>query len=173
MNRLNALCIDPGTKAGFTIIKNGKIIKTGLWKNAVKPPNKNRARQPKYHRLSIFFENIRSEIQEYFSDEKSIWIVIEGAAAFQRGKAAVEASHKFRAVVELIAGYTQRNTSEKFPKVKYKEIQPNDLKQFALGKRSGDKPEMIDAAQKLGYEGNDDNEADSYLIANWALKHCK
>jgi len=168
---MNIIAIDPGTIAGYTVVVNNDLVKVGTWKNAVKPPTKKRAKQPKFHRLSIFFENIKEEIATHFKDENLIHVVVEGAAGFQRGKSAVEASHKFRAVVELLAGYTQRNKPFNFPAIKYTEIQPNDLKQWALGKRSGDKIEMIEAAQRLGYEGEDDNEADSWLLAKWALTH--
>lgn len=49
--------------------------------------------------------------------------------------------------------------------IEYKGYSAGDIKKFATGKGNSGKPAMIEAAQeKLGYEGNDDNEADALWI---------
>jgi len=54
--------------------------------------------------------------------------------------------------------------------IEYVETSSGTVKKFATGKGNAKKPEMIAAAQeKLGYEGNDDNEAD----ALWMLQYVK
>lgn len=160
MNNLSAICIDPGTKAGITIIEDGEIVKTYLQNNSTKKATKKRKAEPKHLRLAKFMRSLE-DAGEYLATAHKV--IYEGAQGFIRGKAAVEASHKFRAIIELYAADNDYDLIE---------IQPNDLKQFALGKQSGEKSEMILKAKQLGYSGNDDNEADSYLIAQWALKHC-
>ena len=150
---MTIIAIDPGTKSGVTLT-DGKTFKTELWNLATKPKTKKRPAEPKHFRLL----NLWRALDAYRFDT----IVYEGAAGFMRGKAAIEVSHKLRAVIELFAAQYNR---------KLVMIEPNDLKQFALGKRSGGKDEMIVAANRMGYEGHEDNEADSFLIAKWYVKH--
>lgn len=50
-------------------------------------------------------------------------------------------------------------------------ILPLDLKRFATGKTKADKEEMIWAAQRMGYKGKQDDEADAYLIYHWAVQN--
>ena len=156
----NILCIDPGTKAGATLIKGTTIAYTELWKVKALTGTKKRKAEPKHFRLMHLWDKL---IEAEGKGESMITtIVFEGAAGFQRGKSAVEASHKYRAVIELYCALHDIHCIE---------IPPNDLKFFALGKRSGGKDEMIEAANRLGYEGSEDNEADSFLIAQWYIKH--
>jgi hypothetical protein len=154
---MRILAIDPGTKAGATWT-NGEIYHTELWNVAAKTKTKKRPAEPKYFRnMHLWKKMEEADVQ---------WgvtlIVCEGAQGFMRGKSAIEASHKYRAVIELFGALNN---------ISVVEIAPNDLKEFALGKRSGSKEEMIAAANRLGYEGTEDNEADSYLIAKWAVKY--
>ena len=54
--------------------------------------------------------------------------------------------------------------------VDYRAYSASEIKKFATGKGNAGKPKMIQAAkEKLGYTGNDDNEAD----ALWILNLCK
>lgn len=149
------IAIDPGTKAGVTLT-DGYTFKTMLWNLATKPKTKKRPAEPKHFRLVKLWKFLVIEMDRFDT------IVYEGAAGFMRGKAAVEVSHKLRGVIELFAGVHG---------CRLVMIEPNDLKQFALGKRSGGKDEMVQAANRLGYEGDNDDEADSYLIAKWYIKH--
>lgn len=53
--------------------------------------------------------------------------------------------------------------------IDYKAYSATEIKKFATGKGNAGKPAMIKAAQeKLGYTGNDDNEADALWILNLA-----
>ncbi len=151
---MKIVAIDPGTKTGCTIIFSYKENETMLWNLAVKKATKKRPAEPKHFRLFKLWKNLN----RYAAGADTI--ICEGAAGFIRGKAAVESSHKFRAVIELFCAVNN---------IEYIEISPNDLKFFALGKRIGEKQEMIKAANKLGYVGREDNEADSFLIAQWFL----
>ncbi len=147
------LAVDPGTKTGWTLT-DGTRYETGLWNLATKAKTKTRPAELKYFRLLKLWGHLGAMHAKY-----NLGIIVcEGAAGFMRGKAAIEASHKFRAVIELFCAIHV---------VELVMIEPNDLKFYALGKRSGEKSEMIAAANRLGYEGNEDNEADSYLIGRW------
>ena len=150
------LSIDPGTLTGRTIT-DGKTFKTARWNIATKPKTKKRPAEPRHFRLLKLWNHLEGTLSEYSIDA----IVYEGAQGFMRGKAAVEVSHKLRGVIELFGAMHNIHVIM---------IEPNDLKQFALGKQSGDKGEMIGAANALGYNGYEDNEADSFLIAKWYCK---
>ena len=157
------LAIDPGTKTGYTLgallptLNKIKIYEVGEWNNAAKKATKKRQAEPKHFRLKHLWDNICNV--NYDNSVEAI--ICEGAAGFMRGKAAVEASHKFRAVIQLYCALND---------VQYIEITPADLKFYATGKRTAEKNEMIKQAQKLGYEGHNDNEADSFLILKWYVE---
>ena len=157
---MKILAIDPGIKTG-AVLRDGDDIKfVELWDNTPLKKTKKRPGVPKHFRLFKLWKCIDSTFHFSLMDE--CVIVCEDAAGFIRGKAAIESSHKFRAVIELWCAINN---------VRLVYIQPNDLKFFALRKRSGEKSEMIEAARKHGYTGNDDNEADAYLISCWAYKY--
>lgn len=148
------LAIDPAEKTGVTYFDFGSIS-TMLWNNKTLTKTKKREAEPKY----LKFKKLWDQLMKILTERSGIDVIVcEGAAGFVRGKSAVEASHKYRGTIQLFCA---------IHKIKYIEIQPNDLKFFALGKRSGEKWEMIKKANELGYKGNEDNEADSFLIYKW------
>ncbi len=154
---MKILAIDPATKTGVTFYNSDlSKLTTLLWDNRPLTKTKKRKGEPKYFRLKKLWDNLLKINGKIEIDV----IVCEGAKGFMRGKSAVEASHKFRGVVELFCAIEN---------IEYIEIEPNDLKQFALGKRSGEKWEMIKRANEFGYVGDEDNEADSFLVAKWYL----
>ena len=152
------LSIDPGTKSGYVVRSTiDSEIDIGEWNNAAKRETKKKQAEPKYFRLLHLWNNVNNKCIE---NEIQL-IVCEGAAGFMRGKAAVEASHKFRAVIQLYCALHN---------IQYIEISPIDLKFYATGKRTASKDEMIRAAKLNGYVGHNDNEADAYLISLWQLE---
>ena len=159
----NILAIDPGTNAGVALITEENRFIVEAWNVAHEKATKIKANgtqlrkgEPKHFRLLHLWNRLCKMKMEYDFTK----VVCEGALGFMKGKSAVEASHKFRGVIELYCAISG---------IEYIEVQPNDLKFFALGKRSGDKEEMIQAAVKMGYNGNDDDEADAYIIAKWYI----
>ena len=89
-----------------------------------------------------------------------VTVVCEGAASFQRGKAAVRVSHELRGAVKVACWESD---------ARYVEVQPGDLKRFATGSSVADKPQMVAAARQMcGYTGDSDDEADAILLLAWA-----
>lgn len=160
---MSILALDPGTKTGATIT-DGTAFKTFLWDVKARPGTKKRKADPKYFRLvHLWNELVLSHYNASVTGCGTITLIVcEGAQGFIRGKNAVEASHKYRAVIELFGALYG---------IEVVMVSPNDLKEFALGKRSGSKDEMIDAANRMGYEGHEDNEADSFMLAQWAVEN--
>jgi len=119
---------------------------------------KTRDGEPKYYRLRHLYQFL-VDMSALFAIRT---FVFEESAAFQRGKAAIESAHQYRAVIQLFVANTARDLCT---------ITPQDVKRFALGKGTGGKDEMITAArEKYGYKGNDDNEADALHIMAWYLE---
>lgn len=46
-------------------------------------------------------------------------------------------------------------------------VTPSELKRYATGKGNADKDAMVAAARRLGWEGDDHNEADAFLAWSW------
>ena len=51
------------------------------------------------------------------------------------------------------------------------DVTPSEIKKFVAGTGRADKPAMIAAAQKLGYKGTDEHEADAFCLLKYALKY--
>lgn len=142
------------------ILIEGKRVEYGTFNAATLKKTKKRKAEPRYYRTAHFYDFVEDLI-EFFVVER---IVCEEASAIQRGKPAVEVSHKLRAAVE-IAVVRARHTIE----LTY--LDPPDLKFAALNKRKGTKEEMIAAAaERYGYKGDEDNEADALHLMGWALR---
>ena len=162
------LAIDPASKSGVTYdvtIDECKRLITESWDisaetatNPRKDGTRLREGEPKRFRLMKLWNKLNHLHNKVSPIE---FIALEGALGFQKGKTAVEASHKFRAVIELFCCLNS---------IECVEIQPKTLKKLSTGNGNADKSMMIKAANSLGYIGDDDDEADSYLIYKW---HCK
>lgn len=176
------LALDPGTHTGFaTPDRHGTFDLTPL--HAMKgkpgrpakiskrdgriispevPPIPGRIAEPEFARCGKLYTLLDTNFGSMPSGEP---VVVEGAASFQRGKAAVRVSHELRGVVKAWchrAGFI------------YVEIQPHDLKRFVTGRGDADKNMMIARARELyGYEGDDDDEADAIHLLHWGLTHLK
>mgnify|MGYP001330982979 CR=1 FL=1 len=154
------LAIDPGSRAGWAMMRNGERF-SGVWDNAPQRQTKARPADPKYYRVFYAYVALQFFCDSYGYPDL---IVCEDAAGFMRGKSAVEASHKYRAIIEFFCA--KHN-------IKLVYVQPADIKRFATGKGNADKTEMIAVARdKYGYTGNDDNEADAIIIREWGITYC-
>ena len=153
----NVWGIDPGTKTGWAVFKDGSI-NYGVWNCTAK---KTKAlTEPNDIRLMKLWDSLCATYRKY---EKPDSVVIEGATGFTRGKAAVRVSNELRGVIKLWCLLLR---------IDYTIIEPVDLKRFALGKGSGDKGEMIAAtAEKYAIQVNDDNEADALHLLHWGIEN--
>jgi len=168
------IAIDPGTVTGYACSSG----QHGAWdltpaKARKRPPTE---AEPEHARVGKLFARVSVAIGSYLfpfapTTAQRVVVVCEGAAAFQRGKAAVRVSHELRGAVKA-AVWHQASLLDDESRVSYLEIQPQDLKRFATGKANADKPEMVAAARRMcGYQGEDDNVADALLLLEWARKH--
>ena len=142
----NLLALDPATKFGWAI--NRDIY--GVWDLTT------RRDQSQGFKLLRF----RSILAETCRLNKVTIIAYEKPGG--RNYAALVLHSK-------LVGEIEKYCEEK--NIEYKGYSAADIKKFATGKGNSGKPAMIEAAQeKLGYEGEDDNEADALWILE-LLKH--
>jgi|SRR5215217_361902 len=96
----------------------------------------------------------RAKLKEVCALEEINLVVYERVAGFH--KAAIIHAAKMVAIIE---SFCEENGIE------YKAVSATEVKKYATGKGNANKEKMIEAARlKLGYEGNDDNEADALWI---------
>ncbi len=78
---------------------------------------------------------------------------------FARGEAATRALWGIAGLIEATA------TNAGFGIVS---VTPGEIKKFAVGKGRAEKTEMIEAAQMLGYTGDNEHEADAWCLLHYA-----
>lgn len=156
---MKILAIDPGTITGWAD-STGAHGTFDLTPRKAKPATKRRPailpdpQERRPGRLFMFVHERAAGVDV---------VVCEGAVGYQRGKAAVRVSHELRGVVQAACWGSH---------TRYVEVQPPDLKRFATGSSVADKDQMIAAARaRLGYTGDDDNEADALWLLAWARAH--
>lgn len=158
---MKIIAIDPGTKCGYaTGFEAGEFGCRDL-SPLTAAPRKGRSPEPEFARCGKLWELLRDLAQPPVPSPFTV--VCEGAAGFMKGKAAVRVSNELRGAVKA---WCWANGA------RYLEIQPHDLKRFAIGKSTADKAEMVRAArERFGYEGANDNEADALWLLAWARQH--
>lgn len=146
MNKqINILAIDQASKAGWAT-KNA----SGVWDFSTR---KDESQGMKLLRF-------RAKLKEVCQLEEINLIAYERVAGFHKS-AIIHASK----MVAIIESFCEENNIE------YKAISATEIKKFATGKGNANKDKMIESARlKLGYEGDDDNEADALWIYQ-VVKH--
>lgn len=172
------IAIDPGTRSGWATSdgRSGSIDLSPAKARAGKPgrpavlaKKDGRVLKPAVAEVpAVEAEPEHARCGKMFALVERLWreapdyptVVVEGAAAFQRGKAAVRVSHELRGAIKVTCWH------EGMP---YVEVQPMDLKRHATGRFNADKTDMLAAARaKLGYAGDDEDVADALWVLDWA-----
>jgi len=154
------LAIDPGEKTGWAACDQMGRRQSGMLNLAVLKATKKRAAEPKHLRLVKLYNWLLKIKNEAGGPS---WVIIEEAVGFSKGKSAVVAAAKYRAIVELFCGLHN---------IEITHIQPNDLKRFVCSKGDATKEEMImSARRRWEFDGTDDNECDAYCLMQWAVEH--
>lgn len=132
------------------------------------PGSKTKPPEPEYARCGRMLEWLmRGPLEQWRwcvldspQNAPELMIVAEGAAGFERGKAAVAVGHNLRGVLKAVAWQLGQ---------RYVEVSPTELKRFATGRANADKHAMIAAASaQYGYTGSSDDEADALHLYHWA-----
>ena len=138
------LSLDAATKTGWCILKDGKIIESGVQDFSKKRGESNGAM---FFRFRNWLNSILVIGIDFISYEQ----------AHHRGGAATE-------ICVNLTGRIQEACAER--NIEYASIHTGTLKKWATGSGKGDKALMIARARNfLGREPIDDNEADAVLMA--------
>ena len=138
------LALDQATNTGFAL--NTGI--SGVWDLSVKKDESDGMRLIRF----------RSKIKEIIEEENPKLIVFERPAG-----------RNTRGIVTSAELQGQIKTLCKDFDIDYRAYSATEIKKFATGKGNAGKPLMIAAAkEKLGYQGEDDNEADALWILELA-----
>jgi len=142
---LKILAIDPASMLGWALSNT----EYGTWNLKTRRDES----------MGMKLLRLKAKLEEIYKMEDFDLIVYERPA----GRHTASVIHEAKLVGKIEEWCEEHN-------VQYKSLSATEIKKFATGKGNAGKPAMIKAAaDKLGYQGNDDNEAD----ALWILNLCK
>lgn len=105
----------------------------------------------------------RAKLNEVITDESINLVVFERPGGFHKGAMIVQS--ELQSVVKVICEDKE---------IPYRAYSSQEIKKFATGKGNANKEKMIAAAsQKLGYKGDNDNEADALWLLQLAKSEYK
>ena len=146
---MRILALDPATHCGYAISR--KLY--GVWNLT---PKRDESAGMRLIRL-------RSKLNEVIPSERINLVVFERPGG----------QHKAAIIVQSEIQGTIKTVCEDL-KIQYRAYSSQEIKKFATGKGNCGKPAMIAAAkEKLGYPGNDDNEADALWLLEMAKSEYK
>jgi Holliday junction resolvasome RuvABC endonuclease subunit len=146
---LRILALDPATHCGYAISR----ALYGVWDLTPKRDES----------IGMRLIRLRAKLIEVISLERINLVVFERPGG--RHVAAVIVQSELQGQIKVIC---------EDHKIEYRAYSSQEIKKFATGKGNCGKPAMIQAAKdKLGYQGNNDNEADALWILELAKSEYK
>jgi len=139
---MRVLAVDPATRTGFALSSRGGLVVGTLDLGA-------RELESVGQRFRFFSRWLEELIDEHEIDV----LIFERAYGFRKGS-------------EFLAGLAAVCHSHD-DKVAVIEANVSALKKWATGKGNADKAMMIEAARDHGFDTDDDNEADAYLLLRY------
>ena len=82
-----------------------------------------------------------------------------------RNHKGIDAAHLYGGFLAHLTAWCEHH------KIPYQGVPVGTIKRHATGKGNAGKPEMIQAAKKLGFDVQDDNQADALALLDYALKN--
>lgn len=139
MSEIKILALDVASKCGWCT-----ETASGVWDFSIKRDESSGMRLIRF----------KSKLKELCSLEGINLVTFERSAGQYKSSIIVQA--ELHGVLKI---FCEENNIE------YRAFSAKEIKQYATGKGNAGKPQMIAAAkEKLGYQGNDDNEADAIWI---------
>ncbi len=144
------LGIDPGTKCGWAVVKDGGIrIGSGVWD--LKPR--------RHEGGGMRYLRVRRYVEELLAGSYGIEAVAYEEVRRHMG---VDAAHVYGGIVAEITAVCEKRD----PKLPYRGVPVGTIKKLATGKGNANKAKMIEMARAVfGCEPKDDNEADALWCA--------
>ena len=139
---MRVLAVDPATRTGFAFDSSQGLTVGTLDLRAPRSSSPGAA-------FRFFFRWLRQIIEEHDIEV----LVFERAYGFRKGSEFLAGLAAVCHQQDDIAAVVEANVSA--------------LKKFATGKGNADKKMMMDAAREYGFDTDDDNEADAFLLLEY------
>lgn len=148
--RKSILAIDPGTRCGWALAHDGKVIVSGTWN----------LKENRFAGAGMRFLRLEALLNELAQSVIPQLVVFEEV----RRHMGVDAAHIYGGIVGMLTAWCERR------KIPYQGIPVQHIKKFATQKGNAKKDAMIAAANAKWPEAQitDDNEADARWIAAFA-----
>ena len=146
IKEIKILAIDPASLLGWAIDRR----KYGVWD----------LRTRRDESMGMKLIRMEAKLQEVYNMEHFNVLVYERPAGMHKNPIIHQSK-----LIGLMEQWCEKN------KVQYRSYSASEIKKFATGKGNAGKPAVIKAAQdKLGYIGEDDNEADALWLLELGKK---
>jgi Holliday junction resolvasome RuvABC endonuclease subunit len=147
----NVLSLDLGTKTGWAIFHDTKIV-SGVEDFKRKTWTRNKVKFSQGYGIIFlkFAEFLEEKHKEFKIDEVCYEKVMNHKGAY--------ASHIYGGFEALLSYFCEENS------IKYSSIPVGTIKKHCTGKGNAKKDQMIEAVKALGFNPKDDNEADAIAL---------
>lgn len=147
---MRILCLDLGTQTGWASCDDPKLVNSGTISFASR----------RYEGGGMRFLRFQLWLDEYYRSCPSLRSVYFEEVRAHKG---TDAAHIYGGLLATLTAWCEKNG------VAYSGIPVGEIKKHATGKGNSNKEAMIEAAKKLGYAPQDDNEADALCLLHCAL----
>ena len=144
------LALDLGQKTGWAVRIRDGAIASGVQE----------FRPGRFEGGGMIWLRFRSWLQEVDETTGGVGVVVFEEVVAHRG---VAASHCYAGFLAHLTAWAEVN------KIPYQGVPVGTIKRHVTGKGNADKAAVIAAVRALGFEPQDDNEADALALLNWAL----
>jgi hypothetical protein len=144
------LALDLGQKTGWAVRNRDGAIASGVQE----------FRPGRFEGGGMIWLRFRSWLQEVDERTGGVGVVVFEEVVAHRG---VAASHCYAGFLAHLTAWAEAN------KIPYQGVPVGTIKRHVTGKGNADKQAVIAAVRALGFEPQDDNEADALALLHWAL----
>ena len=146
------LALDLGQRTGWAVRNRDGAIASGV----------HEFRPGRFEGGGMIWLRFRAWLQEIDQAAGKIGIVVFEEVVAHRG---VAASHCYAGFLAHLTAWVEAN------RIPYQGVPVGTIKRHIAGKGNADKAAVIAAVQALGFDPQDDNEADALALLLWALEH--
>jgi hypothetical protein len=146
------LALDLGQRTGWAVRNRDGAIASGA----------HEFRPGRFEGGGMIWLRFRAWLQEIDATAGKVGVVVFEEVVAHRG---VAASHCYAGFLAHLAAWAEAN------KIPYQGVPVGTIKRHIAGKGNADKAAVIAAVKALGFDPQDDNEADALALLLWALEH--
>jgi hypothetical protein len=144
------LALDLGQKTGWAVRNRDGAVASGVQE----------FRPGRFEGGGMIWLRFRAWLQEVDETTGGVGVVVFEEVVAHRG---VAASHCYAGFLAHLTAWAEAN------KIPYQGVPVGTIKRHVTGKGNADKQAVTAAVRALGFEPQDDNEADALALLHWAL----